>query len=311
MHVHSDHDPHHSHHQGHHHDTRDVGTFRLVLAVGLNLLITAAEFVAGVMAGSLALLADAAHNLSDAASLGISLFARRVSGKEADQRRTFGYQRAEIIGAFVNLITLVAIALFLMKEAIERALNPRPIDGQLMIIVASIALAANVATAFLLHSSSQHSLNIRSAFVHIVADALASVAVIVAGGLVLAYDWGWVDPLLTGLISVYILAQSYSMLRQTVRILMESAPAGFDFDAMVTALRAHPDVDDVHHVHVWQLDEHRTAAEAHVVIQKRDLEAMERIKTDLKDVLQGQFDVEHSTLEFEFEPCGEIGRAHV
>ena len=276
-----------------------------MLSIVLNLVITAAEFAAGLWAGSLALLADAAHNLNDAASLGISLVARRVSARQADGRRTFGYHRAEVIGAFVNLIALVGIALFLLKEAVERALDPRAIDGQLMMIVAGVALVANVATAFLLHSSSENSLNIESAFTHIVADALASVGVIVAGGLVLAFGWTWVDPLLTGALSVYILAQSYGLLRQTVRILMESAPPGFDVTAMVDAMMAHPDVCDVHHVHVWQLDEHRTAAEAHVQIAKRDVNAMEATKADLKATLCDPFGIEHATLEFEFEPCAD------
>ncbi len=287
----------------HTHSTGDQGTLRLVLSIGLNLIITAAEFIAGLMAGSLALIADAAHNLNDAASLGISLGARKVSERAADPQRTFGYQRAKVIGAFINLITLVLIALYLLKEAVERYLDPRVIDGQLMLIVASIALVANVATALLLHRSSKGSLNIRSAFVHIVADALASVGVILGGLLVMAYGWFWIDPLLTALISIYILVQSAGLLRRTVAILMESAPPGFDYAAMVEAMEATEDVRGVHHVHVWQIDEHHTALEAHVVIEQRDLEAMERIKQELKHRLAAEFNVEHATLEFEFEPC--------
>ena len=292
-----------AHPHAHDHGAREAGTFRLVLSIALNLVITVAEFIAGLMAGSLALIADAAHNLNDAASLGISLGARKVAERSADRRRTFGYRRAEVIGAFVNLITLVLIALYLLKEAVERYMNPRPINGQLMIIVASIALAANVATALLLHRSSKSSLNIRSAFVHIVADALASVGVIVAGALVMIYGWTWIDPLLTAIISGYILVQSWSLLQRTTAILMESAPPGFDYDAMVSTMASADGVSDVHHVHVWQLDEHHTAAEAHVVINKRDLEAMEQIKSELKTQLADQFDVHHATLEFEFEPC--------
>lgn len=291
------------HQHAHDHAGGATGTVRLVLSIALNLLITAAEFVAGLMAGSLALIADAAHNLNDAASLGISLGARTVARRSADRRRTFGYRRAEVIGAFINLITLVLIALYLLKEAVERYLNPRPVDGQLMIIVASIALAGNVATAALLHRASKHNLNIQSAFVHIVADALASAGVIVAGVLVMRYGWTWIDPLLTAIISGYILLQSGHLLRRTTAILMESAPPDFDYDAMVAVMAAVDGVREVHHVHVWQLDEHHTAAEAHVVIDKRDLDAMEQIKTQLKTRLADRFDVRHATLEFEFEPC--------
>lgn len=292
----------------HTHATEDQGTLRLVLSIGLNLLITAAEFVAGIMAGSLALIADAAHNLNDAASLGISLGARKASQRAADQRRTFGYERAKVIGAFINLITLVLIALYLLKEAVERYLDPRTVDGELMLIVASIALVANVATALLLHRSSKGSLNIRSAFVHIVADALASVGVIIGGLLVMAYGWLWIDPLLTALISVYILVQSAGLLRRTIAILMESAPPGFDYAGMVDAMESTEGVRDVHHVHVWQIDEYHTAVEAHIVIEQRDLDAMERIKHALKRRLASDFDVEHATLEFEFEPCTGVER---
>jgi len=288
---------------GHGHSHGHAGTTRLVLAIVLNVGITIAEFIAGIWAGSLALLADAAHNLNDAGSLGISLYARKVATRDPDRRRTFGYRRAEVIGAFVNLITLVLIALYLLKEAVERYLDPRAIDGQLMIVVASIALVANVGTALLLYRSSKDSLNIESAFVHIVADALASVGVIVGGILVVFFDLYVVDPVLTAAISVYILVQSAQMLRQTTRILMESAPPGFDFDGLVATMESVDGACDVHHVHVWQLDEHRTACEAHVVIQKRDLEAMEQIKREMKTRMREAFGIEHATLEFEFDAC--------
>jgi cobalt-zinc-cadmium efflux system protein len=172
-----------------------------------------------------------------------------------------------------------------------------------MIVVATIALVANVGTALLLYRSSKNSLNIESAFVHIVADALASVGVIVGGILVVFFDLYVVDPLLTAAISVYILVQSAQMLRQTTRILMESAPPGFDFDGLVATMESVDGACDVHHVHVWQLDEHRTACEAHVVIKKRDLEAMERIKREMKTRMREAFGIEHATLEFEFDAC--------
>lgn len=282
----------------------ELGTGRLVVAVGLNLVITVVEGVAGVLSGSLALLADAAHNLNDAASLGISWGARRMAQKDPDQRRTFGYRRAEVIGAFVNLVTLVLVALYLLKEAVERYGAPQSVDGTAMMAVAGVALVANVGTALLLHRDAQDSLNIESAFVHIVADALASAAVVVGGAAIVRYGWAWIDPLLTALIAGYILWQSVDLLRRTTRILMESAPPGFDFEGMVGAMEAVDDVREVHHVHVWQLDERRTAVEAHVVIDERDLGAMERIKATLKGRLAADFGVGHATLEFECEPCG-------
>ena len=286
-------------------------TWKLVAAIALNLVITGAEFVAGLVAGSLALLADAAHNLNDAGSLGISLYARKVAVRDPDERRTFGYRRAEVVGAFVNLVTLVLIALYLLVEAVDRFFNPRPIDGTWMVGVATVALLANVGTALLLHGASEHSLNIRSAFVHIVADAMASLGVIAAGVAVLLWDLRVVDPILTAAISVYILVQSYRMLRRTIRILMNSAPPGFDLEALVARMEAVDGVVDVHHVHVWQMDERRTACEAHVVMRKRDLDEMEAVKGVLKRSLGEEFGVDHTTLEFEFDACAGEDRSVV
>ncbi|WP_157621165.1 cation diffusion facilitator family transporter [Salisaeta longa] len=300
---------------GHAHDVGDVGTTRLVLALVFNLAITLAEFIAGLVAGSLSLMADAAHNLSDTLSMGTSLVARRVATRAADRRRTFGYERAELIGAFINLLTLILIALYLLVEAVQRYLNPSPVDGTLMIWVGLATLVGNVATAAVLYKPSHDSLNIKSTFVHIVADALGSVAVVVGGVLIMQYGWTLIDPLLTAALACYILGHSYSLLKQTIRILMESAPAGFDFNGLVATMEAVGGVCDVHHVHVWQLDEHRTACEAHVVIEKHDLSAMEQIKQQLKQQMNDAHGIEHATLEFEFEPCGNARRvarsAHV
>ena len=290
--------PHSGHTHGH---GKEMGTTRLVLAIIFNALITAAEFVAGFISGSLTLLADAAHNLNDTASMGVSLVARRVSAREANRRRTFGYDRAELIGAFINLVTLILIALYLLVEAIRRFFEPQTIAGDLMIIVGAITLAANVATAFVLYKPSKGSLNIKSAFIHIVADAMGSAAVIVCGWLIVSYGWTIVDPILTIVIACYILAQSYRMLRETISILMETAPKDFDLDEMIRRITAMNGVQNVHHVHLWRLDEKRVAMEAHVCVARRDLDEMERIKDAVKRSLRDDYGVSHATLEFEFE----------
>jgi cobalt-zinc-cadmium efflux system protein len=295
-------------HGGHPHGA-DASTGRLVGGIVLNLGITVAEAIAGVMSGSLALLADAAHNLNDTASLALTLYARIVAGRGATENRTFGHRRAEIIGAFVNLITLVLIALYLLVEAVERALNPRPVDGQLVMMVAGVALAGNVATAWLLHRPSKESLNVEAAYVHIVADALASVAVLAAGGLVLGFGWTWVDPVMTALISGYILWQSAHMLRQTIDILMMTAPEDLDVGEMVTAMEAVDGVEDVHHVHVWRLDEHRSALEAHVRIGEREVDVAERVTREVKNRLASAFDIGHATLEVEYGRCSDTSPA--
>ncbi len=299
-----------SHHHGHHHHHGENQTEgRLWISIILNLAITLAEFIGGIISGSLALLSDALHNLNDTASLSISLVARKISKRNANQDKTFGYQRAEIIGAFINLITLVIIALFLIKEGIERFYNPQPIDGLVMFVVAIIGLAGNVITAVLLYRSSGENINIRSAYIHIMSDALSSVGVIIAGFIILYYQFYIVDTILTLIIAGYILWQSYYMLRETIDILMESTPSDIDIDNIRTSMNAVPGVYDSHHVHVWRLDEQNILLESHIVIDKNDMKEMETIKTSLKQLLSSRFGIHHSTLEFEFEPCEEYAES--
>lgn len=274
-------------------------------SIALNLLITVAEFVGGLLSGSLALRSDAVHNLSDTVSLAVALFARRIAQRDPTARKTFGYRRAEVIGAFVNLVTLVLIAAFLIVEAVERLVEPSPIDGAIMLGVASVGLVANLATAGLLFRDAQGSLNIRSAFLHIVADAVSSVGVVIGGLLVVFYDVYLVDPILTLAIALYILYSSWGLLRQATDVLMEAVPAGLDLGAVDAAVRAVDGVADVHHLHVWGLDEHHAALEAHVVLDGGDLARMEAVKRAVKARLADDFDITHSTLEFEFEPCAD------
>ena len=295
----------HSHAFGHHHahGNAEGGEKRLLFSIVLNLVITIAEVVGGLLSGSLALLSDALHNASDTASLGVSYVARRISRRAPNTQKTFGYRRAEVVGAFINLITLVLIALYLIVEAVERFLDPQPVDGFVMLVVALIGLAANVVTAVLLFRDSKSSLNIRSAFVHILSDAFSSVGVVLGSVLILWYDVYLADPLITLAISVYILFHAYAMLRQTINILMEGTPHGLDLDDVVEAMQATHRVLDVHHLHVWQLGEGIRALEAHVVIDEDNLGQMEEIKRDLKASLHERFLIEHSTLEFELIPC--------
>lgn len=296
----------HSHDHGHHHHHGEGQTEgRLWISIALNFIITLAEFIGGIISGSLSLLSDALHNLNDTASLGISLVARKVSKKEANRDKTFGYKRAEIIGAFINLITLVIIALFLIKEGIERFYNPQPIDGMVMFIVAVVGLLGNVITAVLLYRSSKENINIRSAYIHILSDAFSSVGVIVAGVLIIYYQLYIIDTILTLVIAGYILWQSYHMLRKTINILMESTPAGIEIPDVQQAMAGITGVLDVHHLHVWRLDEHNILLESHIVIDEEDMTQMESIKSNLKKLLSANFNINHSTLEFEFEPCDE------
>lgn len=290
----------------HHHHVGELSDKRLVAAVGVNLLLTVAQIIGGVISGSLALVADALHNLNDAASLGLALFARRIARRPADRQRTFGYQRAEVVGALINLTALILVGLYLVYEAIWRFFEQQPIDGWLVVIIAGIALVVDVITAVLTYTMSHSSVNIKAAFVHNVADALASVGVILAGTLILVFEWYWADLAATLAISAYILWQGGSMMRSTIRILMDSVPEDVDLDALVDAMKAVDPVQGVHHVHVWQPGEHTRALEAHVVLPPNQTEDLERIKRDLKQLLEERFDIGHATLEFDIGPAKEL-----
>lgn len=289
----------HDHGHGQHHHAMESGDARLGWAVAVNVGLTVAQVVGGALSGSLALVADAIHNLSDAGSLLIALLARRIGRRPADERMTFGYGRAEVVAALINLTTLIVIGLYLVYEAVVRFFAPEPIGGWVMIWVAGIALVVDLATAALTYRMSKGSLNVRAAFLHNVADALGSVAVIVAGGLILLFGWTVADPIVTLLIAGYVLWHGFAEIGESIRILMGATPSDLDVEEVAGAMAAVPGVSSVHHLHVWALDEHRRSLEAHVVIDPIESGRTEAIKAEVKRVLAERFRIGHSTLEIE------------
>ncbi len=288
----------------HHHDVERLDDRRLIVAIAINMLLTLAQVIGGIISGSLALIADALHNFSDAASLLIAWVARRIGRQQPDHLKTFGYKRAEVIAALINLVTLVLVGLYLIYEAIWRVFEPQVIKGWMVIIVAGVALVIDIATAILTYTMSKHSMNIRAAFLHNVSDALASVGVIVAGTLILLYGWYWSDTLLTLLIAGYVLYQAAMLLPKTIHILMEGTPEGISSEEVAKAMESIEGVSNVHHLHIWQLDEQKNALEAHVVIA--DFLDTEQIKKALKAELEKRFSISHSTLEFEIDHCSKV-----
>ncbi|KAA9006867.1 cation diffusion facilitator family transporter [Histidinibacterium aquaticum] len=282
----------------HHHHHVPQGDGKLVAAVGVNLFLTVAQVVGGVISGSLALIADALHNLSDALALVIALVARKIARRPADAEMTFGYARAETVAALVNYTTLIVLALYLVYEALMGVISPEPVAGWIMVIVAGIALAVDLATAALTYAMSKTSQNIRAAFLHNLADALGSVAVIVAGSLILLFGWTIVDPIVTFAIAGYILWMSIAEIGGVIRILMLGAPDTIDTGNVVRDIAAVEGVDSVHHAHLWQMEEHRPALEAHVVIAAGRWGEADAIKGRVKDALQ-RVGIDHSTLELE------------
>jgi len=286
-------------HHHHHHMDPDAGDARVFWAVIVNLGLTVAQIIGGILSGSLAMIADAIHNLSDALSLIIAFFARKVARRPADGSMTFGYGRAEVVAALINYTTLIVIGLYLIYEAVMRFIEPQGVDGWLVVIIAGVALVVDAVTALLTFSLSKESVNIRAAFLHNVADALGSVAVIFAGTLIILYDWRWIDPLVTLLIAGYILWMSFGEIGGVIRILMLGTPPELEAEKVLGAMQGVEGVAGVHHLHLWQMQEHQAALDAHLVIAAGRWGDADAIKQAVKVTLKKGFDLNHTTLEME------------
>lgn len=284
-------------HAGHSHGEEHLSDRQLVVAVGINVLLTFAQIVGGIVSGSLALIADALHNFSDAASLGLALFARRIGRRPADKLMTFGYAQGEVVAALINLTTLLIIGFYLLVEAINRFADPQPVEGWTVIGVAGIALVIDLVTAFIVYRGASDSINMKAAFLHNISDALASVGVIVAGVLILLYGLYTADLIITAIIAIYVIWQGVSLMPKTVRLLMGAVPDEIEFNHIVTSLREHEGVAGVHHVHIWNVGEHRRALEAHLVPSATSLKAFEAIKRSLRSMLVERFEISHATFE--------------
>ncbi len=280
-----------------HSDNADVGSKRFAIAVGINLLLTVAQVISGVVSGSLSLVADALHNFSDAAGLLLALLARRISRKPADAKRTFGYGRAEVVGGLINLTSIMVIAGYLCIEAFNRIFERPEIDGWMIVIVASIALVVDAATAVLTYSMSKESVNIKAAFLHNLADALASVAVIVSGTLIIFFEWYWTDIAATIGISVYIVWISWAPMKRCIRILMQSAPENLSVETVSTGIRGIDGVKNVAHMHLWHVDENTVAIEAHVGMSgDLRLNEVEDVRRRICDMLRDRYNISHATI---------------
>jgi cobalt-zinc-cadmium efflux system protein len=287
------------HHHHHHHVDPEAGDAKVFWAVFVNMALTVVQIVGGVLSGSLALIADALHNFSDAISLIIAFVARKIARRPANEDMTFGYGRAEVVAALVNYTTLIVIGLYLVYEAVMRFFQPEPIVGWMVVIIAAVALVVDLVTALLTYSLSKDSMNIRAAFLHNLADAMGSVAVILAGSLVILFDWWLVDPLVTLLIAGYILYMAFSEIGPAIRILMLGNAPGLDTQKVLSDIRAVPGVDSIHHVHLWQMQEHENALDAHIVITEGKWAQADAIKHAIKDRLASHFHIHHATLELE------------
>lgn len=287
------------HDHGHAHIDPKSGDKRVSIAIWANGLLTVAQIAGGVFAGSLALIADALHNFSDMASLVIAFGARKIARRPADARMTFGYGRIEIVAALINYTTLILVGFYLLYEGGMRFIDPPEVKGWWVIGLGAVALAIDTLTAWLTYSMQKGSVNIRALFVHNLSDALASLAVVVGGVLIVLYDIRWVDPAITILIAAYILYLAFTEIGGTIHTLMLGSPPDIETDAVIDAVAEVDGVEEVHHAHFWQMEEHEAALDTHVVIDPERWDEIEDIKESIKALLRDDFGIEHSTLEFE------------
>ena len=293
----------------HQHDHGGDGTNarRLTLTLVLVLLYMGVEVVGGLLADSLALIADAGHMFSDAGALGLTLFAMRFARRPATAQRTYGSYRAEILAALVNGATLVAVAMHIFIEAFERLRTPPEVQGGLMLAVASGGLLVNAAGLWILHTGHDANLNMRGAWLHVLTDALGSLQAIIAGALIWAYGWYWVDPLASVLIGLLVIYSSWSLIRQSVAVLMEGAPGHINVDDVRSALLALPHVANVHDLHVWTITSGFVALSAHVTCPGDHNH--DSLLRQAQRMLAERFGIRHTTIQIDRDPACE-GTGH-
>lgn len=291
------------HHHGHNHthDHSDLKGRNLVISIFLNILITAAQVIGGLISGSLSLLSDALHNFSDVISLVVSYIANKLTKRKASFQKTFGYKRAEILAAFINAATLIVVAIILIKEAIERFQNPQEIQSHLVIWLSVLAILGNGFSVLLLKKDSEYNMNMKSAYLHLFTDMMASVAVLIGGLLMKYYQLYWVDSALTFAIALYLIWMGLDLLKNSTKVLMLFTPDDIPIKKIVEDINAFNSIKNVHHVHVWQLNEDETHLEAHIDFNKDiTLSEFDIILHDIEDLVFNKYDINHVNIQPEY-----------
>ncbi len=289
----------------------DLSTGRLLTATLLNLSITIAEIAGGLISNSLALISDALHNLGDTFAVFIAYVAHLISKRDYTDKKTYGYKRIEIIAALFNAIILIVIIVFLFLEAIKRISDPEPVKGLVMLLVALIGLLANLYSVLLLRMESDKNINIKTAYLHLLGDTFSSVAVIIGAGAIYFFQVYWIDPVITILVGLYLLRGTYLILKRVVDILMQGAPGDLDLNEVKITVEQLPDVDNIHHIHAWSLNDREIHFECHIDLSRdaRISETSELIKK-ISDILVNKFHINHVTIQCEFNSCDNKNMIH-
>ena len=282
----------------------DLSSGKLLLATLLNFTIALSEIIGGLISNSLALFSDALHNLGDTFAIFIAFIAHLISKREYTDRKTFGYKRIEIIAALFNAVVLIVIITFLFSEAVKRLKDPEPVKGLIMLFVALIGLSANLYSVMLLRKESQKSINIKAAYLHLLGDTFSSVAVITGAVFIYFFRIYWIDPIITVLVGLYLLRGTYLILRRTVEILMQGVPKGLDLEEVKIAVEQLPEVDNIHHIHAWNLNDREIHFECHLDLSKDfKISETEEIRNKIHNILMNKFHISHVTIQCEFNSC--------
>lgn len=296
----------HGHHHGHSHSHSyaDMTGKRLLATSLLNIIFTLVEIVGGIISNSLSLLSDALHNLADSSAIFVAYVAHLISKRKPTTHKTFGFRRFEILAAFLNSVLLIGICLYLFVEAYRRFVNPEPIRGLVMLIVAIVGLLANLASVFILQRDKAKNLNVKAAYLHLMGDTLSSVAVIIGGIFIWLFEIYWLDPVITVAVSLYIIWHTWHVLKESVDILMQGTPPGIEVEDIKAFIESDSRIRNVHHIHLWRLDDQRLHLEAHVIVaQDIMVSAAGLLRDELVERLHDKFAITHTTLQMEYDTC--------
>lgn len=290
---------HHDHSHSHHHHVEGKN---LLFSIVLNIVITVAQVIGGILSGSLALLSDALHNFSDVLSLVFSYVAHKLSRKKASNDQTFGYKRAELIAAFINAMTLIIVALFLVYGAVERFFNPQHIESGLVIWMSIIGIVANGLSVVMLKNDADKNLNMKSAYLHLFTDMMASIAVLIGGLLMKYFQWFWIDSLLTLIIAIYLIIVGFDLLKKSTQMLMLFTPSHLDIDSIINEVHKISGVHKLHHIHLWYLNEEELHLEAHLDCSE-DIKMSEfnELLDKVEHVLFEKFHINHINIQPEYK----------
>ncbi|MBR9985605.1 MAG: cation diffusion facilitator family transporter [Desulfosarcina sp.] len=291
---------------GHQHGPalQDTSGSRLLITLVLNLIIPVAQIIGGLLAGSVALISDAIHNFSDFTALLISYVALRIGRKGATVFNTYGYRRAEIMAALINVALLAGASGVILYHAVHRFSDPQPVNGFLVMVLAAVGVIGNGLSAWLLHRDAAHSLNVRGAFLHMVGDLLTSVAVLINGLLLFYYPWYWLDPLLSVFIVIFILKNGWGLLKASTAVLMNATPGHLRLETVRDYLCRLPGISGVHYLHAWPISSASTAFSCHVVVPDQPVSRTEQLAGKIRHELMHRFHIDHPVMQFETEDCG-------